>query len=256
MREKVAKAFIDAYRSPEGNRKFHKHLTLAQARLIQDALDPEGEILLGRDARGKVRNFIIVCLLLFLGLRIGELLSLRTHDIKFGAITYVLVRKRNMSPLDTRRRLPRVKRLGRLLPIDNSRLAILLDDYITEDREWSLRIAKAVNQDYDGLVTGRQKESGVGQTMTGTSCAYPSLSFSMYYNGFHPDQPDVITYCELSQASTFCSLCSSESWGLPRSSTLSNRLLASGEGNHSATSTLQYLESLNVHFTIMSAAAL
>lgn len=139
MREKMAKAFLDAYQSPEGDRKFHKHLTLAQARLIQDALDPEGEILHGRDARGRVRNFIIVCLLLFLGLRIGELLSLRTHDVKFGAITYVLVRKRNMSPLDTRRRPPRVKRLGRLLPIDNSRLAILLDDYITEDREWSLK---------------------------------------------------------------------------------------------------------------------
>jgi integrase len=139
MREKVARALIDAYQSPEGNRKYHKHLTLNQARLIQDALDPEGEILLGRDGRGRVRNFIIVCLLLFLGLRIGELLSLRTHDVKFGPITYVLVRRRGMSSLDTRRRPARVKRLGRLLPIDNPRLAILLDDYITEDRSWCIK---------------------------------------------------------------------------------------------------------------------
>jgi integrase len=139
MREKVAKAFLDAYQSPEGNRKFHKQLTLNQARFIQDALDPQGEILFGRDGRGRVRNFIMVCLLLFLGLRIGELLSLRTHDVKFGAITYILVRRRGMSPLDTRKRPARVKRLERLLPIDNSRLAILLDDYITEDRSWCIQ---------------------------------------------------------------------------------------------------------------------
>lgn len=139
MREKVDKALLEAYQSPEGNRKFHKHLTLNQARFIQDALDPEGEILLGRDDRGRARNFIIVCLLLFLGLRIGELLSLRVHDVRFGPITYVLVRKRGMSNLDTRRRPARVKRLERLLPIDNPRLTILLDDYITEDRAWCIK---------------------------------------------------------------------------------------------------------------------
>lgn len=34
--------------------------------------------------------------------------------------------------------------------------------------------------------------------MTGTSCAYPLLSFGTYCNGCLPYQPDFITYCELS----------------------------------------------------------
>lgn len=139
MRKKMDTIFKDAFQKPEGNRKFHKHLTLKQARFVQDVLDPQGDIRFGRDGRGRVRNFIIVCLLLFLGLRIGELLSLKVHDVKFGPITYIMVRRRGMSTLDTRKRPARVKRRERLLPIDNSRLGILLDDYIAEDRAWCLK---------------------------------------------------------------------------------------------------------------------
>ena len=36
------------------------------------------------------------------------------------------------------------------------------------------------------------------------------LSFDTHHNGCLPDQPDVITYRELGQASTFCSLCRSK----------------------------------------------
>ncbi|UVM55432.1 site-specific integrase [Pseudomonas sp. B21-012] len=139
MRAKVVTVFQDSYQKPEGNRKYHKHLTLAQARFVQDALDPDGTIKFGTDERGRVRNFIMVCLLLFLGLRIGELLSLRVQDVKFGPITYIMIKRRGMSNLDTRKRPARVKRLERLLPLDNARLAILLDNYMLEDREWCLK---------------------------------------------------------------------------------------------------------------------
>lgn len=61
--------------------------------------------------------------------------------------------------------------------------------------------------------------------MTGISCAYPLLSLSMYYNGCLPDEPDVTTCWELSQAFTFCSLSSSETFGLPRPSTQNSRCL-------------------------------
>ncbi|MEK2609987.1 site-specific integrase [Pseudomonas shirazensis] len=139
MRAKIVKVFQDSYQKPEGNRKYHKHLTLEQARFVQDALDPDGTIKFGADERGRVRNFIMVCLLLFLGLRIGELLSLRIQDVKFGPITYIMIKRRGMSNLDTRKRPARVKRLERLLPLDNARLAILLDNYMLEDREWCLK---------------------------------------------------------------------------------------------------------------------
>lgn len=142
MRDKVIRIFEGAFQKPESARKFHKSLTLKQARFLQDVLDPQENILFGRDERGRVRNFIIVCLLLFLGLRIGELLSLRVQDVKFGAISYVIVRRRGMSNLDTRKRPARVKRNERLLPIDNARLGILLADYIDEDRAKCLKHGK------------------------------------------------------------------------------------------------------------------
>lgn len=61
--------------------------------------------------------------------------------------------------------------------------------------------------------------------MTGIFCAYPLLLLSPYCNGCLPDQPDVTTCWELSQAFTFCSPCSSESFGLPRPSTQKCRCL-------------------------------
>lgn len=55
--------------------------------------------------------------------------------------------------------------------------------------------------------------------------AYPLLLLSPYCNGCLPDQPDVTTCWGLSQAFTFCSPCSSESFGLPRPSTQKCRFL-------------------------------
>jgi integrase len=138
MREKLLKYFLAARQGPEGNRKFHKHLTLKQVQFLQDALDPEGLILFGRDKRGRLRNFLMVCLLVFLGLRTGELLSLRLQDVRFGAITSINVVRRALSSNDPRRRPPQVKRLGRILIIDNPRVNILLDNYIMNERQWCI----------------------------------------------------------------------------------------------------------------------
>lgn len=136
MKDKLASMLLDSMQSPEGNRSYHNHLTLDQTQFLQDALDPEGTVLFGRDSRGRLRNFLMVCILAFLGLRIGELLSLRIQDIKFGAITSIHVTRRGMSPVDHRRRPPRVKRKGRILPLDSPRLAMMLDDYIMNERQW------------------------------------------------------------------------------------------------------------------------
>ena len=148
MKDKLVSMLLDSMQTSEGNRSYHKHLTLDQTQFLQDALDPEGTVLFGRDGRGRLRNFLMVCLMAFLGLRTGELLSLRVQDIKFGAITSVHIIRRGMSPVDHRRRPPRVKRLGRILPIDSPRIARMLDDYIMNERQWFIDHGRSNGSDF------------------------------------------------------------------------------------------------------------
>ncbi|MCO7534911.1 site-specific integrase [Pseudomonas asiatica] len=148
MKAKLDAALLAGMQSPEGNPKYRKPLKLAQAQFLQDALDPHGTILFGRDSRGRLRNFLMICLLTFLGLRTGELLSLRIQDIRFGAITTIYIRRRGMSPNDPRRRPPRVKRKGRILPLDSPRIAILLDDYISTERQWCIDHGRAIDSGF------------------------------------------------------------------------------------------------------------
>ncbi|MDR8289915.1 site-specific integrase, partial [Acinetobacter baumannii] len=83
----------------------------------------------------KFRNYISVGLMLFCGLRPGELLSLRVEDVEVGAISAIKVERRAPDPLDSRRPRPQIKRNGRVIPIDNKVLAIALNDYIVTWRE-------------------------------------------------------------------------------------------------------------------------
>lgn len=141
-RSKLTMALLDAFQSPEGRKHMKKKLTAKQAQFIQDLLDPDGEIKFGRDKRVRLRNFLAIMLLLNLGIRIGELLSLRVRDVQFGAITTIWVRRRGMALSDTRARPARVKRASRPLPLDSPRTAILLDDYLMNEREWFLAHGK------------------------------------------------------------------------------------------------------------------
>jgi integrase len=78
------------------------------------------------------RNALIVRWLLSLGLRRGEMLSVRISDINFQTHE-VLIARRADSPDDPRKNQPNTKTRDRLIPIDED-LAILTHSYITGAR--------------------------------------------------------------------------------------------------------------------------
>ncbi|HCD9054547.1 TPA: tyrosine-type recombinase/integrase, partial [Klebsiella quasipneumoniae] len=112
-------------------------------------LYPDVEQSFGRDSAVKFRNYISVGLMLFCGLRPGELLSLRVEDVEVGAISAIKVERRAPDPLDSRRPRPQIKRNGRVIPIDNKVLAIALNDYIVT---WREELESKSNDESDYLI--------------------------------------------------------------------------------------------------------
>ncbi|PWG64123.1 tyrosine-type recombinase/integrase [Spiribacter halobius] len=98
------------------------------------------------------RNYVMTVLMLFCGLRRGELLSLRVDDVVTGsAIPQVNVIRRPPDPHDARQPRPQVKRLSRVLPIAPY-WARPIDEYITEWRD--VLLARSGN-DTDYLMLAR-----------------------------------------------------------------------------------------------------
>lgn len=126
---------VEGRQRSEPNPKQTKKVSITEAQFLQDVLDPDQDSGFGRDHSVKLRNFLMVVLMLMLGMRPGEVLSLRVRDIEFGAITAVRIRRRALSLADTRARPASVKRAGRVLILDSPRIAQLLDDYILDHRE-------------------------------------------------------------------------------------------------------------------------
>lgn len=148
-REQFVQHLLEAMQKPEPPKQSGKKgLTDKQAQFLQDVLDPSGTSAFGRDKFVKFRNYLAMCLMLFYGLRPGEVLSLRIHDVEFGGITNIRVTRRGPSLSDTRSRPARVKRAGRILPIDSPLLARQLDDYCMEHRERFLRHGKVQDSGY------------------------------------------------------------------------------------------------------------
>lgn len=112
-----------------------KGLNEAEVDFLLEVLDPNADQGFGRDSAVRFRNYVSVGLMLFCGLRPGELLSLRVDDIQIGAISAVKVERRLTDLFDTRRPRPQIKRNGRIIPIDNGQLAFALNDYIVTWRE-------------------------------------------------------------------------------------------------------------------------
>ncbi len=137
-------AFINA---PPSNRGKAKGLTQDQAKFLVKCLDPESEAIFGRDKAVRFRNYISVIIMLNYGLRPGELLSLKVEDIEFGAISAIRVTRRAPDISDKRRPRPQIKRNGRVLPIDNSKLAKRLDEYIMKWRD-QLELKSVEQSDY------------------------------------------------------------------------------------------------------------
>lgn len=135
IKEKVNESLNNARPSLEPLcRAQKKGLNGKQARYLQDALEPISSTLFScRLVR--LRNYLIVIILMFYGLRPGELLSLRLDDVELGALASLHVRRRRPSAEDSRSRPASIKRAGRILVLDNPRLAMLLNEYAMGDRE-------------------------------------------------------------------------------------------------------------------------
>ena len=86
------------------------------------------------------RNALIVCWLLRLGVRRGELLNVMISDIDFRNNT-VMIARRADDPKDPRRMQPKVKTRDRILPL-SSELAALSHKYITTTRSQLAGIKK------------------------------------------------------------------------------------------------------------------
>lgn len=125
-------AFVNA---PPSNHKTRKGLTPKETEFLLSVLDPHAQGNYGRDPAVKYRNYIVVAIMLFYGLRPGELLSLRVEDIEIGAISSLRVVRRAPDPKDVRRPRPQIKRNGRILPIVDPVFAQCIDEYITHWRD-------------------------------------------------------------------------------------------------------------------------
>ncbi|MFS0850094.1 tyrosine-type recombinase/integrase [Novosphingobium panipatense] len=84
--------------------------------------------------RTQVRNRLIILLMLLVGLRLGEVLSLRMEDLRVrGSFPTIDVRKRPPDPSEKRRVPPKPKTLGRRMPLA-SQVAEAANQYILGDR--------------------------------------------------------------------------------------------------------------------------
>lgn len=125
-------SFISA---PPTNRSIRKGLNAKEIDYLMTILDPSNQYGFSRDPAVCYRNYVLTMIMLYYGLRPGELLSLKVEDIEIGAISNIRVVRRKPDPTDTRKPRPEIKRNGRVLPIDDLSFAKNLDTYITEWRD-------------------------------------------------------------------------------------------------------------------------
>nr|WP_299038210.1 tyrosine-type recombinase/integrase [uncultured Psychrobacter sp.] len=121
--------------SPPSKKHLKKGLSNEESNFLMNILDPTSMHSFGTNEAIKYRNFISVGLMIYCGLRPGELLSLRVDDITIGAISSVDIVRRNPDISDTRKPRPQIKRNGRLLPIENPDLVKCIDKYIVDLRD-------------------------------------------------------------------------------------------------------------------------
>lgn len=125
-------SFINA---PPKNKSKQKGLNIDQTKFLVDCLHPDNDQTFGRDPAVKFRNYVSVMIMLNYGLRPGELLSLKIQDIEFGAISAIHIVRRPPDKKDCRRPRPKIKRNGRVMPIDHPTFARQLNEYIMKWRD-------------------------------------------------------------------------------------------------------------------------
>jgi len=134
--EKMVKA-IKSRRPVRKNRNQElsdKGLSKKQLELLFELFRPESDLNPFRDKSVRTRNRIMFLMLLYLGIRGGELLNIRIRDIDFSNGQLVVVRRADEKD-DPRTDQPLVKTLDRRLPMRES-LVKELHNYILNERRY------------------------------------------------------------------------------------------------------------------------
>jgi len=124
-----------------------KSLNTEEENFLIDILNPLKVVSGKQNLSVLYRNYISVLIMLKLGLRPGELLSLKVEDVVIGAISSINVVRRPPDPNDIRKPRPRIKRNGRILSIDDPELLSSLDEYILTYRD-ELEISSREDTEY------------------------------------------------------------------------------------------------------------
>ncbi|MCH2058863.1 MAG: site-specific integrase [Thalassotalea sp.] len=121
--------------SPPTNKSDKKGLTRKESDYLIQTLKPDNFYSNRTTEAVRNRNYVMTMIMLYYGLRPGELLSLRVDDIEIGAISCIRVTRRPSDPEDKRSPRPQIKRNGRVLIIEDPVFAKSLNDYVTEWRD-------------------------------------------------------------------------------------------------------------------------
>lgn len=143
-------------------------------RLLQ-VVDPTCSTNPWKSEFSRQRNALIVCWLLMLGLRRGELLNVKISDINFRK-NEVTIARRADDPGDPRRAQPKVKTRDRILPL-SSELAAQTHKYITRDRRKIYGATKheyLLVAEYTGYPMSISTLNKVFETLRSKSCGFPS----------------------------------------------------------------------------------
>ena len=177
VRKKQLCKWIDSsfISSPPSNTQISKGLSSTEVSNLVSLLCPGGGRVVGRDEAVRHRNYVMTMIMLSLGLRPGELLSLKVQDIEIGAVSSVRVERRPPDKNDLRRPRPQIKRNGRIIPIVDKSFAHELDEYILV---WRERLEDKSEFETDYLILSDQGEplsqSSVTQFYQILRSKYPS----------------------------------------------------------------------------------
>jgi integrase len=137
-------SFINA---PPSNKGKNKGVTEKEISFLIHCLNPDNPEAIGRNPAVRFRNYISIMIMLYYGLRPGELLCLQVQDIEIGAISSIRVVRRPSDKNDPRKPRPKIKRNGRVMPIDDPVFAQRLDEYIMNWRDILEKNAE-INSEY------------------------------------------------------------------------------------------------------------
>ncbi|MGB9076684.1 MAG: site-specific integrase [Terracidiphilus sp.] len=136
-----------------------KGLDDRQTEILAELIRPDSKNNPFKEIGVRYRNFAIFLLLRYLGIRIGELLNIKTSDIKTGSNRIVIARRAD-ERADPRLHQPLVKTMDHLDPMRET-LALVIHTYIKQHRN---RVKNARSHEY--LFVTHKAGKTVGQALS------------------------------------------------------------------------------------------